>query len=58
MIATMTHRIKLGSHTYFHMKKIPINYLDIVIPSLAQLSSVLPSGSGGRWFRDSLNFFC
>ena len=41
MIATMTHHIKLSSHTYFHMKIIPITYLDIVIPSLALLTSVL-----------------
>ena len=41
IIATMTCRIKLGSHTYFQVKILPVTSLDIVITSLALFGFVL-----------------
>ena len=37
----MMRCIKLGSHTQFQIKIIPVSYLDIVIPSLALFGCVL-----------------
>ena len=41
IIAAMTHSIKLGSHTWFPMKRIPVTSLDMVIPILALFDFVL-----------------
>ena len=37
----MARHIKLGSHTYFHIKIISVTSLDLVIPSLALFGFVL-----------------
>ena len=59
IIAIVTHSIKLGSHTWFQIKRIPVTSLDMVVPSLALFDFVLLNYYFCDIFPDMLAFlFC